>query len=303
MGAELRIGIVGCDTSHVTAFSDLLHDKNNKYHVAGGRVVAAHPSFSDDVEASHSRVKGFTEQLREKHHVQICDSIGELTGKVDAVLLESVDGRRHLPEFRQIAPAGKPVFIDKPFAAGLKDARQIVQIAREANCPCFSSSALRFDANIEQFLGKHNREEIVGCEAFTPAPLEPTNPGLFWYGIHGVEILYRLMTPGCTSVACVHSEDTDLVVGRWRDGRIGTVRGLRRGQHEYGATVFGQTYIEHVPRSQQVPVYAGLIREIMTFFQTRKPPVSLDETLEMMAFMDAALRSQQQGGTPVGLQL
>jgi len=302
MAKPIRIGIIGCDTSHVTAFTELLHDEANAYHVAGGRVVAAYPSFSKDLEASRSRVEAFTDQLRDKFGVRICSSIEQVLEQVDAVLLESVDGRRHLPEFERIAPARKPVFIDKPFAASLDDAKRIVHIARQADCPCFSSSALRFDATIERFLRERGRAEVIGCEAFTPAPLEPTNPGLFWYGIHGVEILYALMGVGCREVRCVHTDGCDLVVGLWPDGRIGTVRAMRDGLHEYGATVFGRSYIEHLPRSREVPVYAGLIREIMAFFRTRTPPVPLDETLELMAFIDAALRSQQQGGTRTQLR-
>ena len=39
--AEIRVGIIGTDTSHVTAFTKVLNDKSDPNHVPGARVVAA----------------------------------------------------------------------------------------------------------------------------------------------------------------------------------------------------------------------------------------------------------------------
>lgn len=300
MSEAMRIGIIGCDTSHVTAFTKVLHDESEPYHVAGGRVVAAYPSFSRDVANSKNRVDGFTSELRENWQMNICQSVEEVLEQVDVVLLESVDGRRHLAELRPVVEAGKPVFVDKPFAANLADAKEMVRLLNEAGVGCFSSSALRFDPNVKALLDQMQPGEILACDAFGPAPLEPTNPGLFWYGIHGVEMLYTLMGAGCKSVCCTSTDDYDLVVGCWGD-RIGTVRGVRAGKSDYEATVFCEGGVHHVARNREVPIYAGLLAQIMEFFRTGRAPVGLDETLEIMAFMEAALVSSQNGGRPVDL--
>src|SRR5262249_19728897 len=95
---ELKIGIIGCDTSHVTAFTKLLNDKSDPNHVPGARVVAAFKGGSPDVESSRTRVDRFTAELKDKWGVEIVDSIEELCKKVDAGLLESVDGRPHVSQ-------------------------------------------------------------------------------------------------------------------------------------------------------------------------------------------------------------
>ncbi len=300
MANTLRIGIIGCDTSHVTAFTKLLHDESDPHHVPGGRVVAAYPSFSEDVPSSKDRVGGFTDELKTKWGVKICNTIEQVVADVDAVLLESVDGRRHLAELQPVVEAGKPVFVDKPFATTLADARQMVRMLNEATIPCFSSSSLRFDLNLQAVLDDPARGEILGCDAFGPAPLDPSSPGLFWYGIHAVEMLYALMGAGCSSVQCTSSEGYDLVVGRWGD-RIGTVRGIRTGKSTYGATVFCADAVRQFTHSTEVPFYALLLRQVLALFRTGKPPVSLSETLEMVAFMEAALESSQDGGRAVAL--
>ncbi len=298
-GADLRIGIIGLDTSHVIAFTKSLNGPAGADHVPGGRVVAAYKGGSPDLKASASRIERFTAELRDEYQVKLVESIPALCAMVDAILLESVDGRVHLEQARQVFQSGKPVFIDKPLAASLADAREIARLAKESGTPWFSSSSLRFAPVLQQALHDPAPGPVLGAETHGPAHLEPTNPGLFWYGIHSVEILYTLMGTGCVSVTMTSNQDFDLAAGVWNDGRIGTVRGLRKGKEDYGAVLFRGKGIQYLP-VQEVS-YVPLVRAIMDFFKSGKPPVTPDETLEIMAFMDAAERSRQQGGIPVKL--
>src|SRR5918995_4601437 len=114
---EIRVGIIGTDTSHVTAFTKLLNDRSDPHHVPGARVVAAFKGGSPDVDASRTRIDRFAAELRDKWGVEFVDSIEKLCEKVDAVLLESVDGRPHLNQVRPVFKAKKRVFIDKPLTA------------------------------------------------------------------------------------------------------------------------------------------------------------------------------------------
>lgn len=298
-GADLRIGLIGLDTSHVIAFTKSLNDPSSQDFVPGGRVVAAYKGGSPDLQASAGRIDKFTAELQDKYKVKIVDSIPALCDIVDAILLESVDGRAHLDQARQVFLNRKPVFIDKPLAASLADAKEIARLARESGTPWFSSSSLRFAPPYRQALTDGAGGKIHGVETYGPAALEPTNPGLFWYGIHAVESLFTLMGPGCVSVTMSSNDDFDLAVGLWKDGRIGVVKGLRKGKEDYGALVYREKGIFHVP-AQDVS-YVPLIRQIMEFFKSGKPPVQPEETLEIMGFMDAAERSRQQGGGPVKL--
>ena len=294
MTGELRIGIIGFDTSHVPAFTKLLNDPSDLFHVPGGKVVCGYPSFSPDLESSYSRVEGFKREMTEKWGVRLVASAEEMVKQVDAVLLESVDGRRHLEEVKPVIEAGKPVYVDKPLAADYEDAAEIVRLARERGCPLFSSSSLRFDANIAAIRSDPELGAVMACDAFSPATLDPTNPGLFWYGVHGVEILYTFMGTGCEKVTCHTSGNYDVVVGAWPEGRWGTMRGTRCGAHDCGATVFGQNKVRQALYSRETPLYAQLLKKIVPFFQGGAAPVAPQETLEMMAFMQAALISSKE---------
>jgi hypothetical protein len=294
----LRAGLIGLDTSHVIAFTKAFHSPDPKPELSGVRVVAAFPGGSPDLPASRDRVEGYTKQLRDEFGVEIVDSIEALLPKVDVVLLESVDGRPHLAQVEPVLRAKKPVFIDKPLAGSLADAIRIYEMAEKEGVPVFSSSSLRFSPSIARMRNSDQAGDVLGCESWGPAPTEEHHPDLFWYGIHGVESLYTVMGPGCERVARTKTDGADLVVGTWKDGRIGTFRGIRQGRADYGVLVFGSKGV--VP-STGYGGYEPLLAEIRTFFRTGRPPVSAAETIELFAFMEAADESHRRGGAPVSI--
>ena len=298
-GAELRIGIVGLDTSHVVAFTRLLNDSSSPDHVSGGRVVAAYKGGSPDITASASRVEGFTAELRDRWRVEIVPDVATLARKVDAVLVESVDGRVHLEQVKPVLEARKRVFVDKPLAASYEDARAIARLASDKGVAWFSSSSLRFYPSVAALKGDPKVGEILGASTHGPSPLEPHHPDFFWYGVHGVEVLFTLMGPGCEAVTRVAAPDSDVVVGRWKGGRLGVFRGIRAGKADYGATVFGRAGIRTVDPA--TGSYKYLLEEIVKFFKTGVPPVAPEETLELIAFMQAADLSKTRGGQEVRL--
>ncbi len=297
----IRIGIIGTDTSHVPAFTKLLNDPKEPGYIPGARVVAAFKGGSPDVESSFKRVDNYAAEIHDKYGVEIVASIEELVSKVDAVLLESVDGRPHLAQVRPVFKARKRVFIDKPFAASYADAREIVRLAKETGTPFFSSSSLRYANDVVALKNNDKLGGILGALAFSPSPTEPHHPDLFWYGIHGVETLYTLMGAGCESVTRVNTTGADVVTGKWKDGRIGTFRGIRDGKQDYGAVAFGAKANAATTPPMKVD-YRNLLVEIIKFFQTGQPPIAPEETLEIMAFMEAADLSKARGGAPVMLK-
>lgn len=298
----LRVGIIGCDTSHVPTFTKAINQAPPESPLARLKVVCAFPGGSPDLPASYERVDGYVKQLREMG-VEIVPSIAALLERVDCVLLESVDGRPHLEQARPVLAARKPVFIDKPVAASLADAEEIYRLARETGTPVFSSSSLRFSPGIVGMRNDPAIGEVLGCVAYSPCSLDATHPDLFWYGIHGVETLFTIMGPGCVSVQRTQTEDTEVVTGVWQDGRVGTFRGLRPGKRGakvgYGAVVFGT---KGIGPSGGYGGYEPMLVEIARFFETGKPPVSPAETLEIIAFMEAADESKRLGGASVTLE-
>jgi hypothetical protein len=288
------VGIIGCDTSHVTAFTETLNNPDAKGHVDGAKVVAAYKGGSQDLPASANRVEEYARILKEKYGVKFYDSIEELCTNVDAVLLESVDGRPHLDQLKPVLKARKPVFIDKPMAGSLRDVIQMFRLAEQAKVPMFSSSALRFATNT-QAACRHPGLPL-SAETSSPCEIEPHHPDLFWYGIHGVEALYAVMRPGCETVQRAQTSDGRIEVkGSWKGRRSGT---YRADKSYHGFARFDDL---------QLPIgsfdgYAPLLREIVKFFQTGVAPVKPEETIEIFAFMEAADESKNDNGARVSVK-
>lgn len=290
----LRIGMIGLDTSHVTAFTETINNPEAKGHVPGAKVVAAFKGGSPDIESSISRVEEYTKTLVEKHGVEICDTIEDLCSKVDAVMIESVDGRPHLAQARIVIAAGKILYIDKPIGGTLRDAIEIFRLAKEAGVPVFSSSSLRFAKSTQAVRGG-SIGKVTSAWCSSPASLEPHHPDLYWYGVHGCEALFTVMGTGCETVQRGTTSDGLIdVTGTWKGGRTGV---FREGTGYSG---------EAVGESGKAPVgnfdgYEPLVAEVVQFFKTRKPPVTAEETIELFVFMEAADESKRQGGKAVAI--
>jgi hypothetical protein len=286
-----RIGIIGLDTSHSTAFTKFLNS-NETDEYKGYRITAAYPYGSRTIESSFKRIEGYIEEVK-KYGVELVDSIDELLQKTDVILLETNDGRLHLEQAIPVFKAGKRMFIDKPIAASLTDAIAIFQAAADLKTPMFSASSLRYMSNMDKILKENAIGKVLGANSFSPCSLEATHPDLFWYGIHGVEALFTVMGTGCTTVSRIHTPDTDLVTGVWEDSRIGSFRGLRKGKSGYGGHAFGETGI--MPLGDYNG-YIPLLKDIIAFFESGIAPVKPEETLEIFTFMEAAEESKRKKG-------
>lgn len=294
VNAEIRIGIIGLDTSHALEFTKLLNDTNN-VESKDFRIVAAYPYGSRTIKTSYERIPGYIDGVK-KCGVEIVPSISELLKKVDCVMLETNDGNLHLEQALEVFKAGKVTFIDKPIAAKLPDAIAIFELAKKYNVPIFSSSPLRYSFQTQK-LGKGEAGKILGADCYSPHKIEPSHPDFGWYGVHGVEMLFTVMGTGCVSVNRMSSDGYDVVVGLWNDGRIGTYR-AQINKYFYGGTAFTENGV--------VPVggydgYKPLLDQILTFFKTHVAPVSEKETLEIFTFMEASNISKKHNGGIVSM--
>ncbi len=299
-----RVGVIGLDTSHVIQFARRLNAEPQDERFGGYRIVAAYPIGSADIESSTSRREGYTNQYRDEFGVEIVDTIEEMLTRVDCVVLTTNDGRPHLAQSIPVLRAGKPLFIDKPVAGSLADTLVLFDLAESWDVPMFTASMQRWNPTaVEARRGDYGT--VHGANAISPSPLEPNHPDLYWYGIHGVELLYTIMGPGCESVARFQhlgvNEGSEVVVGRWGDGRFGIFRGIRSGRRGYGAHVIAERGVIAMPDYDSKAGYDDTVAAFVQFFETGEAPVEPAESTEIYTFMSAADESKRQGGAEVKL--
>ncbi|MBS1602606.1 MAG: Gfo/Idh/MocA family oxidoreductase, partial [Bacteroidetes bacterium] len=262
----------------------------------GYKIVSAYPYGSRMIPGAGEKIAANSVAIRQ-YGVQVADSIADVLQVSDAVMILTNDGRLHLQQAEEVISAGKPVFVDKPLAAGIDDAVAILAMAARRKVPVFSASSLRYMQQVEPIrAGVYGN--VLGADIYGPAPIEPSHPDLFWYGIHGIETLCTVMGPGCISVARLYTDSTDIVAGCWPGDRVGVFRGTRTGVYEYGGTVFCEKQ-DLSPGPYRG--YGPLLEAIAAFFDTGTSPVAPATTIEIYALMTAAGDSRSRRGATVVL--
>ncbi len=322
----VRIGLLGIDNFGSVAYTEFFNKPHPDEVFAGARVVAAYPIGSPDYPDSDKLLADWKKQLLEMYQkpqdpkdavppIEMVNSVDELLKKCDGIMIFSMDGRLHLPQATAVLKAGKPLFISRPLASSPADAVAIMKLAAETKTPCWSSSQHRYSGG---FIGMRNHPEVgrvIGCDVYGGWTVNAPEADKFMRPLHSIETLYTIMGPGVVSVTCTSTPSTELITALWKDGRVGTYRGIKEGAVKYSATVFGDKgvstagiYGHGVPVKGVVPTddkyvgYEGLAIEMAKFFKGGPVPVTAAETLEIFSLIQAAEESKAQNGAVVKLK-
>lgn len=288
---DLRLAILGTDSSHAVEFVRMLNDPSQPDHVGGAKVISAYRGGSD-IPISRDRIEKFSESLAKTWSIPFVPSIPDLCKDADGILVLSVDTSLRMRELSEAAKCGKPLFVDKPLGGSLADARQVAAFLDQQHIPWFSSSSIRY--------GHEQRPaHVVNAETWGPDKYTEGFPlDLAYYGLHTFESLYSIMGPGVKQVSRAQSSAADLITVTWTDGRIGTVHLVHNGG--YGSLLFLDSGQEELNTNLNAG-YAPLLEQIVKFMRTGHSPVPEGETLEIFAAMNAATQSLLHGGMPIAV--
>lgn len=285
----IKIGIVGTDSSHCVAFTKLYNDNHEQHHVPGAKVICAKRCFSEDFKLSYSREEGFSRTLEQQYGVKLVDW-EQLREQCDAIMLQSADGRVHLEQFKQMVAWKKPIFIDKPLALTFVEATEIVNLASKHGTPIMSCSSLRYAVALEDGLKQieANGHKIKHVMIKCPLAIEPTQGRYFWYAIHGAEMLFRILGSNYTELDVKLEENYEVLIGKWENGVVGEVKCIQDDQpFEVHIETDDRPYHIYIADGA-VPFYASLLQHMVTFFRTGKSPISTNETLAIIQFLESA---------------
>lgn len=289
---SIKIALLGLDTSHVKVFTKMISNRLQDQ----AEVMAGYPGGSPDFKASSNRVQEYTQLLAEEYGVEIADSPQAAAEKCDAVMITAVDGRAHPQLLEEVAQIGKPVFVDKPFALSAAAAQQMAETAAKHGIAMMSSSVRRYAVELQDALRDTSGGAICGAESHGVIEFTPTQPGWYWYGIHAVEALYAAMGRGCRSVQAVSENSSELLIGTWEDGRIGIARGNPHPNVSQGVVLHREKSSEYIDTSSDgQEKYFKLLEQVLDMFRTGKAAVPIEETIEIMRFIEAGNESRQSG--------
>lgn len=290
MAQQLNVAIIGLDTSHAVHFPERLQSPETpaEQRVAGMRAATCMkfmtPFTTEEVLAER------TAKL-ESWGVQVTEDFDEAVAGCDAILLEVNDPAYHLEYFTRCAELGKPIFLDKPMADTIANARAIVDIANKKGVRFFTASSLRFVSELEEACNAVGTAEMA--TVYGPLGKALAGSSIVWYGVHAFEMLERAMGTGASKVTAVKDTKGTVVTVEYGDGRRGVVE-LTEGDYRYGGVLFSKDRIAPY-QVEMSNAYSGLLKQVVAFLTEGAQPVPVADSLEIMKLLDAAERSYQSG--------
>jgi predicted dehydrogenase len=293
MKSELKVAIIGLDTSHSVAMPKLMNDPAcpEDMKVSGMRAVTC-LRFETPFQGK-SGLDSRQAQL-EGWGVKVTGDFDEAVADCDAIMLEINDPSYHLEYFRRVCGLGKPVFLDKPLASKVKEGREILKLAREHKVRVWSGSSLPFSPALLNAKASLGEDPIIIGTCYGAMGEAPAGDSLIWYGVHSFEMLQALMGCGAQRVHSLDNGVSIVTSVEYADGRRGLIESIR-GLWAYGGRM--QTKGRAVPfQVDSSRLYYDLLLRVREFFLGGDAPVSMEQTFEGLAMMEAARKSLTNGG-------
>ncbi|MCR4622988.1 MAG: Gfo/Idh/MocA family oxidoreductase [Clostridiales bacterium] len=209
-------------------------------------------------------------------------SVDALIDECDALMVIAADDASyHEALCQKPLRSGKPVFVDKTFAINAQAGSRMFELAREHSTPVFSSSAQRFCQSVIDWKSSH---------AHRPAFVSTVGPhSIDRYAVHQLEVISALMGTGIRRLKAFScgSMVTQLILD-YGNGRWASFMQTPQPWAEFNFMVSqdGETGARLV--SDDKDFYRNLMKAMLDFFFTGIPPVSPEETLEILAVIDSA---------------
>lgn len=289
-GSVVRLGCVGIDSSHLPEFSKrilALHE--------AGKTPCRVTAFFDpgDHQMPSGQVAKWREATLGLGAVQV-ERYESLLEQVDGVLVLAVSGHVHAELAYPALRRGLPTYVDKPLTCNLSQALQLLEVARGSKARCYSASSLRFASEVGA-LDRAALGDLVAIDAYGPGELNAAMAGLFFYGVHTIEMVDAIWGPGVKRVSAVSSADRDLLDLDYHDGRYARLRMERKGCYDFGATVHGTKGIASF-KVDFADVYSRLVSGMCRFFEGGAAPADLRDIVENVAVMEAGNASMSHNG-------
>lgn len=279
-----KITLIGTDSTHCNAFAKLLKEDNSPWEIS----YAIRDNRSQ-LPISVSRREQIEKQMVRELGIEILDELNsELVSKTDAFIIAAVDASVHLSQFQSLTAFGKPVFIDKPLAYSLSEAKEIQRIAKISNTAFFSSSGLRFSESVVRCSKEIDGEASWKARLMGPITFEKGIPGMYWYGIHLIEALLTIF-PDDFKVERIEIDKkaNELLIKLISEHCECMIHGDLSGSSSFSGQIYNQEKSLYFDTDQDSKVlYQYLLERILCFFETCELPFSFQETEAVLSLTE-----------------
>ena len=289
----IKIGILGTDNSHSVAFSRLFNVKGEKHHIPGARVVAIY-GLNDKRNrevAEMGEVPTIVKRPR------------DMLGMVDAAIVDFRHGGLHCKHAMPFIEARIPTLIDKPMSISVAHARKMVAMARKKRTPISSFSTVRLGPPVEDMKKAMKKIGKVRAGILTgPGSSESEYAGVFFYGVHCVELMLEVFGNKVKSVRAADYDGSVIATVAYKTGAVVTLNIIDGARPAFDATAFGaKGTVRYDPGKGFAGYYYGM-KVFLKMIRTGKPPIPYNDLVLSVRVLDAIQKSMDAGGREVMLR-
>jgi len=246
-----------------------------------------------------ARDRAFAEAVAEAVKVEkVTAGLAEAAAETDAAFVCDMWGEYHRRQALAFLEQGKSVFVDKPLAESVEDARAMIEAARSSGATLSTCSSLRFAQQVLE-LKKKIAESLGPCEIVTICC--PCFQDLARYAVHGIELLMEVVSgsPVARLRNIGTSQRRHLMMLEFASGACGVIHSWEN--HAYSVTVSAANGQEVVSISTS-DSFKPMVAAVLDSFESGVPVVPYAEALEVVKIIEAAVVSQAAGGSIVELE-
>ncbi len=222
----------------------------------------------------------------------VVDKKEEMIGEIDGVIIADDCTMKHQRRAIPFLKSGIPTFVDKPLSPDIREAEEIVELARKHGAPFMSTSALRY---AKETRGIREGEDDIGDILTGFSICRESRGSLVFYGIHAFELLYSIVGGGIKSVVNVGDRSEDILVLTYRDGRKFVVSSYEAISPLFQISLYGTKGSRTFRIEDSGYFYVEMLRHFVRMVETGREPFSPDETLEIIRALVMGERSRDDG--------
>jgi predicted dehydrogenase len=279
----MKIGIIGAENSHTAAIAKIINvDKAIK---------------GCTVEYLWGETAAFARAAAEAGKIpNIVKTPRQMLGKVDAVVVDHRHAKYHLPAVWAFVEARIPTFVDKPFCLRSSEGKRFLAMARRKRTPVTSFSVLPHYDSFEAF--QKNLKDlgrVLSAYSYGPCDLKSKWGGVFFYGIHQVDI--HLHAFGYDVEAVLVTRKGPNATGQllYPSGLIATMALIKEGCHGFGIGAVGTKGSFFTMLEGGTNPYLKGTRIFTRMFKTGKEPLTYEHILRPVQVLEAMAKSVKTG--------
>ncbi len=276
----IRIAFLGSDSTHTEAFAKQINNENSPFYNQA-RVVSIWGENHD--------------QAATKAHLlkipKVAQTPEEALENVDLAMVIGRFGDSHFLPAKKALEAGIPTFVDKPFTLSFKEAEILADFAQKKNNLLCSCSPLRFCKEVKEVLASH--DQLRPMESLTvSAPLycldlqgDARFKSVFFYGIHGIEVLLEILGDQVESVQIVKGLTSTEVLLQMGE-KTALLHFVDRVDEFYSFQIFRKQETRFYSIALDESYYPGLLSFLLEEFIHKKRTIPLSSTLKAISILE-----------------